>query len=110
VADTDREARARLVRETWVRWASRQRRPKKSWLIGWDDLDAGQREVDMLIGDAIYEDTLSKVMGDLPKLQAERDQVARVVAELREFEREYRARLKAYHQERIDELDGVVRG
>jgi hypothetical protein len=48
-----RVQRGRLVRETWVTWAKRQRRPKASWLIGWDDLDADQREVDMLIGDAV---------------------------------------------------------
>ena len=50
-----REQRGRLVRETWVTWAKRHRRPKPSWLIGWDDLDADQREVDTLIGDAVAE-------------------------------------------------------
>jgi hypothetical protein len=110
VADTDREARGRLVRETWVRWASRQRRPKKSWMTGWDKLDDGQREVDMLIGDALHQDTLTKVMGDLPRLQAEAGDLRRQIDNLRDFEREYRTRLKAYHQERINELDGVVRG
>ena len=34
-----REQRGRLVRETWV--------------TGWDDLDADQREVDMLIGEDV---------------------------------------------------------
>ena len=48
-----REQRGQTVRETWVAWAKRQRAPKRSWLIGWDDLDDGQREVDMLIGDAV---------------------------------------------------------
>ena len=48
-----REQRGQTVRETWVAWAKRQRAPKRSWLIGWDDLDDGQREVDMLIGDAL---------------------------------------------------------
>ena len=50
-----REQRGRTVRETWVTWARRQRRPKPSWLIGWDDLDEDQREVDMLIGEAVAE-------------------------------------------------------
>ena len=27
--------------------------PKPSWLTGWDDLDEGQREVDMRIGEAV---------------------------------------------------------
>ena len=48
-----REQRGQTVRETWVTWAKRQRAPKRSWLVGWDDLDSGQREVDMLIGDAV---------------------------------------------------------
>ena len=48
-----REQRGRLVRETWVTWARRQRHPKDSWLTGWDDLDADQREVDMLIGEDV---------------------------------------------------------
>ena len=49
----DREALGRLVRETWVKWASEQPGPKPSWLTGWDDLDDGQREVDMRIGEAV---------------------------------------------------------
>jgi hypothetical protein len=48
-----REQRGQIVRETWVTWAKRQREPKPSWLVPWDDLDDGQREVDMLIGDAV---------------------------------------------------------
>ena len=48
-----REQRGQTVRETWVAWAKRQRAPKHSWLVPWDDLDDGQREVDMLIGDAV---------------------------------------------------------
>ena len=48
-----REAYGRLVRETWVAWAKEQPNPKPSWLTGWDELDAGQREVDMRIGGAV---------------------------------------------------------
>jgi hypothetical protein len=48
-----REDLGRIVRETWVKWALGQPDPKPSWLTGWDDLDAGQREVDMLIGSAV---------------------------------------------------------
>jgi hypothetical protein len=55
MTDPVRVQRGRLVRETWVTWAKRQRRPHDSWLIGWDALGAGQREVDMLIGDAVAE-------------------------------------------------------
>jgi hypothetical protein len=50
---SDREARGRLVRETWVTWAWEQEDPKPGWLVPWEELDAGQREVDMRIGDAV---------------------------------------------------------
>jgi hypothetical protein len=43
----------RIVRETWVRWAKKQPDPKPSWLVPWEHLDSGQREVDMLIGAAV---------------------------------------------------------
>jgi hypothetical protein len=48
-----REDLGRIVRETWVAWAREQPDPKPSWLTDWDDLDAGQREVDMRIGEAV---------------------------------------------------------
>jgi hypothetical protein len=50
----DREALGRLVREVWVEWAREQPDPKPSHLVGWDDLDEGNREVDMRIGDALW--------------------------------------------------------
>jgi hypothetical protein len=49
----DREPYGRIVRETWVAWAKEQPDPKGSWLTGWDELDAGQREVDKRIGSAV---------------------------------------------------------
>ena len=49
----DREPLGRIVRETWVAWAKEQPDPKPSWLTGWDELDDGQREVDMRIGSAV---------------------------------------------------------
>ena len=48
-----REALGRRVREVWVQWAREQPDPKPSWLVGWDELDDGQREVDMRIGEAL---------------------------------------------------------
>lgn len=48
-----REALGRLVREAWVAWAREQPGPKPSWLVPWEDLDEGQREVDMRIGEAV---------------------------------------------------------
>ena len=60
----DREALGRRVREVWVEWAREQPDPKPSHLVGWDDLDEGNREVDMRIGEALaepYEDLLSSL-------------------------------------------------
>ena len=50
---TAREDLGRLVRETWIAWAREQPDPKPSWLVPFDDLDEGQREVDMRIGEAV---------------------------------------------------------
>ena len=46
----DRDALGEQVRIAWVNWAKQQAAPKPSWLADWDDLDDGQREVDMRIG------------------------------------------------------------
>ncbi|MEU8272654.1 hypothetical protein AB0B89_36600 [Sphaerisporangium sp. NPDC049002] len=43
-----------MVRDVWVEWAKRQPDPKESWLIPWAQLDSAQREVDVLIGRALY--------------------------------------------------------
>jgi hypothetical protein len=43
----------RRVREAWIAWAKEQPNPKLSWLTEWDDLDPGQREVDIRIGRAV---------------------------------------------------------
>jgi hypothetical protein len=51
-----REQLGRLVRETWVAWvawAREQADPGARWLTGWDDLDEGQREAGMRIGEAV---------------------------------------------------------
>lgn len=52
-----RELVGRLVRQVWVvwvDWAREQPKPKLTWLLNWDELDEGQREVDMRIGDALF--------------------------------------------------------
>jgi hypothetical protein len=49
-----RLAAGMLVRQVWVEWAKEQPRPKLSWLLPWDRLDAGQQEVDMRIGEALW--------------------------------------------------------
>jgi hypothetical protein len=48
-----REALGRLVRDTWCAWASEQDDPKPSWLLSWEEIDDGQREADMRIGEAV---------------------------------------------------------
>jgi hypothetical protein len=52
-ATANREDLGRAVRDAWVAWAREQDNPKDSWLVGWDELDEGQREVDMRIGEAL---------------------------------------------------------
>lgn len=49
-----RELLGRVVRDVWVRWAKEQPDPKTSWLLGWDELDGGQQEVDMRIGAELF--------------------------------------------------------
>jgi hypothetical protein len=49
-----REPFGRRLREIWVKWASEQPDPKPSWLLPWDELDEGQREVDMRMGAALW--------------------------------------------------------
>lgn len=50
-----REPAGRLVRQVWVEWAQEQPDPKPSWLLPWEELDDGQREVDMRIGTALFD-------------------------------------------------------
>jgi hypothetical protein len=50
-----REALGRFVRQVWLQWASEQPEPKLTWLLSWEEIDAGQREVDMRIGTALFE-------------------------------------------------------
>lgn len=57
-----REPLGRVVRETWVDWAREQPDPKPSWLTPWDQLDAGQREVDMRIGAAVAAVVLAQLV------------------------------------------------
>jgi hypothetical protein len=49
-----REELGHRIREVWVRWAREQADPKSSWLLPWEDLDDGQREVDMRMGEALF--------------------------------------------------------
>jgi hypothetical protein len=50
-----RELFGRLVRQVWVEWAKEQPNQKPSWLLPWEELDDGQREVDMRIGAELFE-------------------------------------------------------
>jgi hypothetical protein len=47
------EQLGRIVRAAWVAWAKEQPSPKPSWLTPWSELDEGQREVDIRIGQAV---------------------------------------------------------
>lgn len=50
-----RELVGRMVRQIWVEWAREQPYAKPEWLDPWEQLDDGQREVDMRIGEALFE-------------------------------------------------------
>lgn len=54
-SETKREQLGRIVREEWIRFAKEQTTyPKPSHLVGWDDLDPSNREVDCRIGEALF--------------------------------------------------------
>ena len=54
VVTEPRELVGRLVRQVWTEWAREQPDPKPSWLLSWEELDDGQREVDMRIGAMLF--------------------------------------------------------
>ena len=67
----DREPLGRIVRETWVAWAKEQPEQKPSWLVSWDELDDGQREVDMRIGSAVAAEARRDYEAELIRLRAQ---------------------------------------
>jgi hypothetical protein len=58
-----REALGRVVRDAWIKWAEEQPDPKPSWLVPWEALDAGQRDVDMRIAEAIAAAARAQIFG-----------------------------------------------
>jgi hypothetical protein len=62
-----REPLGRLIREEWVKWASEQPDPKPSWLLPWEELDAGQREVDMRMGAAVAAAERERAAGQIAR-------------------------------------------
>jgi hypothetical protein len=67
-----REILGRLVRKAWLTWARKQPDAKPSWLAPWEELGDGQREVDMIIGEAVaaaeQERILKRVQGYLDSI------------------------------------------
>lgn len=49
----DREQLGREVRNVWVAFAKEQHDPKPAHLVGWDELDENNKEVDRRIGEHI---------------------------------------------------------
>jgi hypothetical protein len=45
--DEPRELVGRYVREIWIHWAREQSNPKPSWLLSWEALGDGDREVSL---------------------------------------------------------------
>ena len=68
-----RELVGRLVRQVWIEWASEQDEPKPSWLLPWEDLDDGQREVDMRIGEKLYQAGIDALTRKIKRLRDDED-------------------------------------
>lgn len=62
----DRETLGKLVREVWVEFAKEQHDPNPSHLVGWDDLDEANKEVDMRIGERVAHHVLTFMMEQRP--------------------------------------------
>jgi hypothetical protein len=71
----DREALGKRVREVWVEWAKKQPDPKPSWLVTWDDLDEGDKEVDRQIGETIAKESNAKLEADFDELEKDYDEL-----------------------------------
>jgi hypothetical protein len=65
-----REHLGRIVRETWVACAGEQDDPNPSHLVGWDELDEWNKEVDRRIGDAIARE-VARLAGICERCSAE---------------------------------------
>jgi hypothetical protein len=52
--DDSRDALGQHVRAVWIAWAREQPNPKPSWLVPWSGLSEPDREVDRMIGEALY--------------------------------------------------------
>ena len=75
------EVLGRLVRGVWCRWAREQPDAKASWLVPWDGLDEGQREVDIRIGRAVAK---AATLAERAKLQPAIDRVAHLAVAAQE--------------------------
>lgn len=71
-----RDQLGRFVRDNWLLWARAQPKPKPSWLVEWEHLAEPEKEVDRLIGEALYalgakeaENEIAQLREDLMKLQ-----------------------------------------
>lgn len=56
-----REELGKLVREVWMEWAKEQAYCKPSWTRTWEELSEADREVDRMIGAAIWNKALSAI-------------------------------------------------
>lgn len=74
-AGADRERLGRLVRDVWTRWAAQQPDVDlhPTWLTPWNRLAARDREVDMLIGEAVAEVVRAEKADQVPLDNEERE-------------------------------------
>lgn len=70
------ESSGRLVRQVWVDWAREQPDAKPSWLVPWEELDAGQREVDRRIEIAVATAERERIIAQLRRAAAGRREYA----------------------------------
>lgn len=54
-ADDSRAFLGKIVRTVWIEWAKEQSDPKPSWLLSWGEISDADREVDMRIGEALFQ-------------------------------------------------------
>lgn len=65
---TDRDSLGQLVRRIWLGWAQEQSNAKPAWLLSWEELDEGQREVDRRIGEGVARACVSPLLATLKEV------------------------------------------
>lgn len=70
----------KLVRDTWIAWAKEQPNPKQSWLVEWDNLPEPDKDVDIRIAVAIWNDAIDAAESVPQEMRGEGENDLRSVA------------------------------